>query len=103
MKVQFLIKKKCNYYYYLDVCKALFVPTMNLLEIFFLMVIGMITMCSLQITPACNLPLKSLRGGGKIIIVNLQVLDPLFPANCRPCLAPFLFVTIIIIGLEAYK
>uniref|UniRef100_A0A0A0K8C9 Deacetylase sirtuin-type domain-containing protein n=1 Tax=Cucumis sativus TaxID=3659 RepID=A0A0A0K8C9_CUCSA len=29
-------------------------------------------MCSLQITPACNLPLKSLRGGGKIIIVNLQ-------------------------------
>lgn len=27
---------------------------------------------SLQITPACNLPLKSLRGGGKIIIVNLQ-------------------------------
>ncbi|CAL5341578.1 unnamed protein product [Camellia sinensis] len=27
---------------------------------------------SLQITPACNLPLKSLRGGGKIAIVNLQ-------------------------------
>ncbi|XP_062078869.1 NAD-dependent protein deacetylase SRT1 [Humulus lupulus] len=27
---------------------------------------------SLQITPACNLPLKSLRGGGKIVIVNLQ-------------------------------
>lgn len=27
---------------------------------------------SLQITPACNLPLKCLRGGGKIIIVNLQ-------------------------------
>ncbi|MBA0573820.1 hypothetical protein Golob_001077, partial [Gossypium lobatum] len=24
------------------------------------------------ITPACNLPLKSLRGGGKIVIVNLQ-------------------------------
>ncbi|XP_058112484.1 NAD-dependent protein deacetylase SRT1-like isoform X4 [Magnolia sinica] len=27
---------------------------------------------SLQITPACNLPLKSLSGGGKIVIVNLQ-------------------------------
>lgn len=27
---------------------------------------------SLQITPACNLPLKCLRGGGKIIIINLQ-------------------------------
>nr|XP_033509185.1 NAD-dependent protein deacetylase SRT1 isoform X2 [Nicotiana tomentosiformis] len=27
---------------------------------------------SLQITPACNLPLKSLKGGGKIVIVNLQ-------------------------------
>lgn len=31
-------------------------------------------LCSLQITPACNLPLKCLRGGGKIVIVNLQVL-----------------------------
>ncbi|XP_028073910.1 NAD-dependent protein deacetylase SRT1-like isoform X2 [Camellia sinensis] len=28
---------------------------------------------SLQITPACNLPLKSLCGGGKFVIVNLQV------------------------------
>ncbi|KAI3708188.1 hypothetical protein L2E82_37320 [Cichorium intybus] len=27
---------------------------------------------SLQITPACNLPLKSLRNGGKMVIVNLQ-------------------------------
>lgn len=27
---------------------------------------------SLQITPACNLPLKSLRNGGEIVIVNLQ-------------------------------
>ncbi|KAG9134190.1 hypothetical protein Leryth_024029, partial [Lithospermum erythrorhizon] len=27
---------------------------------------------SLQITPACNLPLKCLRGGGEIAIVNLQ-------------------------------
>ncbi|URE39960.1 Inner centromere protein, ARK binding region [Musa troglodytarum] len=27
---------------------------------------------SLQITPACNLPLKSIRNGGKIVIVNLQ-------------------------------
>ncbi|XP_020264390.1 NAD-dependent protein deacetylase SRT1 [Asparagus officinalis] len=27
---------------------------------------------SLQITPACNLPLKAIRGGGKIVIVNLQ-------------------------------
>ncbi|KAH9652304.1 NAD-dependent protein deacetylase SRT1 [Citrus sinensis] len=34
--------------------------------------IFMITFYSLQITPACNLPLKCLRGGGKIVIVNLQ-------------------------------
>lgn len=27
---------------------------------------------SLQITPACNLPLKCIRGGGRIVIVNLQ-------------------------------
>ncbi|KAF3776317.1 NAD-dependent protein deacetylase [Nymphaea thermarum] len=27
---------------------------------------------SLQITPACNLPVRCLRGGGKIVIVNLQ-------------------------------
>lgn len=27
---------------------------------------------SLQITPACNLPLRSVRGGGKMVIVNLQ-------------------------------
>ncbi|XP_020990638.1 NAD-dependent protein deacetylase SRT1 isoform X1 [Arachis duranensis] len=27
---------------------------------------------SLQITPACNLPLKAIRGGGKVVIVNLQ-------------------------------
>lgn len=27
---------------------------------------------SLQITPACDLPLKSIRGGGKVVIVNLQ-------------------------------
>nr|ATG71263.1 sirtuin 1 [Juniperus phoenicea] len=27
---------------------------------------------SLQITPACNLPLKSVRGGGKLVIINLQ-------------------------------
>ncbi|KAL5706062.1 NAD(+)--protein-arginine ADP-ribosyltransferase [Ranunculus cassubicifolius] len=27
---------------------------------------------SLQITPACNLPLRSIRGGGKMVIVNLQ-------------------------------
>ncbi|KAF7141929.1 hypothetical protein RHSIM_Rhsim06G0177100 [Rhododendron simsii] len=30
---------------------------------------------SLQITPACNLPLKCLRLGGKIVIVNLQLPD----------------------------
>ncbi|XP_028093531.1 NAD-dependent protein deacetylase SRT1-like isoform X12 [Camellia sinensis] len=28
---------------------------------------------SLQITPACNLPLKSLRGWGKFVIASLQV------------------------------
>ncbi|XWS27719.1 hypothetical protein CRYUN_Cryun25bG0004900 [Craigia yunnanensis] len=36
---------------------------------------GDVVLClgtSLQITPACNLPLKSLHGGGKIVIVNLQ-------------------------------
>eukprot|EP00250_Pteridium_aquilinum_P009121 c18454_g1_i2 orf=212-1627(+) len=27
---------------------------------------------SLQITPACNLPLRAVRGGGKMVIVNLQ-------------------------------
>lgn len=36
------------------------------------------TIRSLQITPACNFPLKCLRGGGKIAIVNLQVII-LFP------------------------
>lgn len=36
--------------------------------------LGQMLFFSLQITPACNLPLKSLRGGGKIVIVNLQVL-----------------------------
>ncbi|KAJ0751387.1 putative Sirtuin family, catalytic core domain, DHS-like NAD/FAD-binding domain superfamily [Helianthus annuus] len=30
------------------------------------------TLFSLQITPACNLPLRCLRGGGKFVIVNLQ-------------------------------
>ena len=36
-------------------------------------------LCSLQITPTCNLPLKCLRGGGKVVIVNLQVfLYPIF-------------------------
>ncbi|XP_073113380.1 NAD-dependent protein deacetylase SRT1 isoform X2 [Elaeis guineensis] len=29
---------------------------------------------SLQITPACNLPLKTIRSGGEIVIVNLQVI-----------------------------
>ncbi|CAL5342081.1 unnamed protein product [Camellia sinensis] len=28
---------------------------------------------SLQITPACNLPLKSLRGWGKFVIASLQI------------------------------
>ncbi|KAH7315095.1 hypothetical protein KP509_21G033800 [Ceratopteris richardii] len=27
---------------------------------------------SLQITPACNLPLRTVRGGGKMVIINLQ-------------------------------
>ncbi|CAL9109459.1 unnamed protein product [Musa acuminata var. zebrina] len=31
-----------------------------------------LAVCSLQITPACNLPLKCIRNGGKIVIVNLQ-------------------------------
>ena len=30
-------------------------------------------MCSLQITPACNMPLLSIKNGGKVAIVNLQV------------------------------
>lgn len=29
---------------------------------------------SLQITPACNLPLRTVRAGGKMVIVNLQVM-----------------------------
>ncbi|KAJ8441007.1 hypothetical protein Cgig2_021371 [Carnegiea gigantea] len=32
---------------------------------------------SLQITPACDLPLKALRSGGKVVIVNLQGLEEL--------------------------
>lgn len=64
------------------------------------MVIGIITMCSLQITPACNLPLKSLRGGGKIIIVNLQVLVLLFEVNIGLALYfSFLMNFIIIINI----
>ncbi|KAI7979430.1 RNA polymerase II C-terminal domain phosphatase-like 1 [Camellia lanceoleosa] len=31
--------------------------------------------CSLQITPACNLHLKSLRGGGKFVIASLQTIS----------------------------
>jgi len=34
-----------------------------------------LTIClgtSLQITPACNLPLRTVKGGGKLVIVNLQ-------------------------------
>ena len=26
----------------------------------------------MQITPACNIPLRCLKGGGKLVIVNLQ-------------------------------
>jgi hypothetical protein len=33
----------------------------------------LIMLSSLQITPACNLPLKAVRAGGKMVIVNLQV------------------------------
>lgn len=51
-----------------------------------LMVMCIISLCSLQITPACNLPLKSLRGGGKIIIVNLQVLPLSSKMNSLPTL-----------------
>jgi len=41
-----------------------------------------ISQCSLQITPACNLPLKALRGGGQVVIVNLQVcFPPFFPSH----------------------
>jgi len=30
-------------------------------------------LCSLQITPACNMPLMSIKNGGRVAIVNLQV------------------------------
>ncbi|KAL3510070.1 hypothetical protein ACH5RR_029471 [Cinchona calisaya] len=50
---------------------------------------------SLQITPACNLPLKSLRGGGRIVIVNLQPT----PKDKKACLVIHGFVDKVIAGL----
>ncbi|KAI8000140.1 RNA polymerase II C-terminal domain phosphatase-like 1 [Camellia lanceoleosa] len=39
---------------------------------------------SLQITPVCNLPLKSLRGGGKFVIASLQDLGRLVKGSIEP-------------------
>ncbi|XP_028093523.1 NAD-dependent protein deacetylase SRT1-like isoform X4 [Camellia sinensis] len=39
---------------------------------------------SLQITPACNLPLKSLRGWGKFVIASLQDLGRLVKGSIEP-------------------
>ncbi|XP_043810907.1 NAD-dependent protein deacetylase SRT1 isoform X5 [Manihot esculenta] len=50
---------------------------------------------SLQITPACNLPLKCLRGGGKIVIVNLQKT----PKDKNACLVIHGFVDKVIAGV----
>ncbi|XVE50846.1 hypothetical protein DITRI_Ditri01bG0196700 [Diplodiscus trichospermus] len=50
---------------------------------------------SLQITPACNLPLKSLRGGGKIVIVNLQKT----PKDKKASLVIHAFVDKVIAGV----
>ncbi|KAI8009076.1 NAD-dependent protein deacetylase SRT1 [Camellia lanceoleosa] len=53
---------------------------------------------SLQITPACNLPLKSLRGGGKIVIVNLQQT----PKDKKPSLVIRGLVHKVIAGVMHY-
>ncbi|CAN0875113.1 NAD-dependent protein deacetylase SRT1 [Linum grandiflorum] len=50
---------------------------------------------SLQITPACNLPLKCLRGGGKIVIVNLQKT----PKDKKACLVIHGLVDKVITGV----
>ncbi|KAF5727906.1 sir2-like protein mRNA [Tripterygium wilfordii] len=50
---------------------------------------------SLQITPACNLPLKCLHGGGKIVIVNLQKT----PKDKRASLVIHGFVDKVIAGV----
>lgn len=50
---------------------------------------------SLQITPACNLPLKCLRGAGKIIIVNLQPT----PKDKKACLVIHGFVDKVMAGV----
>ncbi|CAA7409643.1 unnamed protein product [Spirodela intermedia] len=50
---------------------------------------------SLQITPACNLPLKSIRGGGKVVIVNLQPT----PKDKKATLVIHGFVDKVIAGL----
>ncbi|XP_028781735.1 NAD-dependent protein deacetylase SRT1-like isoform X2 [Neltuma alba] len=49
---------------------------------------------SLQITPACNLPLKALRGGGKFVIVNLQT-----PKDKKACLVIHGLVDKVIAGV----
>ena len=47
---------------------------------------------SLQITPACNLPLRTMRAGGHLVIVNLQATpkdkkaDLVIHARCEVCL-----------------
>ncbi|XP_028781743.1 NAD-dependent protein deacetylase SRT1-like isoform X3 [Neltuma alba] len=50
---------------------------------------------SLQITPACNLPLKALRGGGKFVIVNLQKT----PKDKKACLVIHGLVDKVIAGV----
>ncbi|CAI9088220.1 OLC1v1022497C1 [Oldenlandia corymbosa var. corymbosa] len=50
---------------------------------------------SLQITPACNLPLKCLRGGGKIVILNLQKT----PKDKKACLVIHGFADKVIGGV----
>ncbi|KAK4278292.1 hypothetical protein QN277_016157 [Acacia crassicarpa] len=50
---------------------------------------------SLQITPACNLPLKALRGGGKVVIVNLQKT----PKDKKACLVIHELVDKVVAGV----
>ncbi|XAR68250.1 hypothetical protein NMG60_11003319 [Bertholletia excelsa] len=53
---------------------------------------------SLQITPACNLPLRSLRGRGKVVIVNLQKT----PKDKKASLVIHGFVDKVIAGVMHY-
>lgn len=53
---------------------------------------------SLQITPACDIPLRALRSGGKLVIVNLQQT----PKDNEACLVIHGLVDEVILGVMSY-